>query len=189
MPAQDNERAARWTSPSSSQTTARRRKQHSARVRPEARHSSPPPRKAAVMGDARAWDDDQSSRPGLGALLLFDRCGNELGLGRFDDHLSDARCQSGTPRLERHEGSRGRARSSAAPRVQRLHRGYRGFGTPGPDQAHSGPIREARPGHRKDRHRAFIGPLRAMARPGLEPGTPRSQAGQRGVELPRNACT
>jgi len=87
------------------------------------------------------------------------------------------------------EGSRGRARSSAAPRVQRLHRGYRGFGTPGPDQAHSGPIREARPGHRKDRHPAFIGPLRAMARPGLEPGTPRSQAGQRGVELPRNACT
>jgi hypothetical protein len=38
----------------------RRRKQHMARVRPEARRSSPTT-KAAVMGDARAWIDKRAS--------------------------------------------------------------------------------------------------------------------------------
>jgi hypothetical protein len=33
------------------------------------------------------------SRPDLGALLRFDRCGDELDDDLFADHLSDARCK------------------------------------------------------------------------------------------------
>src|SRR4051795_9978142 len=62
-PAQDDERAARWTSPSSSQTT---------RSPAKAALGTGPPRgspqflsagKAAVMVDARAWDETQECTP------------------------------------------------------------------------------------------------------------------------------